>query len=226
MSIKLKMSGVTKSYGDGDSTLSVLAGLELEVREGEFVAVLGPSGSGKSTFLSTAGALVTPTSGEIKIDGEAIGLKTKQQLSDLRLHKIGFMFQSAHLIPYLKVEEQLLFVAKLAGTEQAIAKQRSQELLTRLGMWERRNYYPEKLSGGEKQRVAIARAWMNNPAILLADEPTASLDYTRGREVVKMIADEVQLEGKAAVMVTHDERMLEWCHRVLYLKDGKLIDQG
>lgn len=226
MSIKLKMSGVTKSYGDGDSTLSVLAGLELEVREGEFVAVLGPSGSGKSTFLSTAGALVTPTSGEIKIDGEAIGLKTKQQLSDLRLHKIGFMFQSAHLIPYLKVEEQLLFVAKLAGTEQAIAKQRSQELLTRLGMWERRHYYPEKLSGGEKQRVAIARAWMNNPAILLADEPTASLDYTRGREVVKMIADEVQLEGKAAVMVTHDERMLEWCHRVLYLKDGKLIDQG
>ncbi|MBP1907725.1 putative ABC transport system ATP-binding protein [Paenibacillus turicensis] len=226
MSIKLKMSGVTKSYGDGDSTLSVLAGLELEVREGEFVAVLGPSGSGKSTFLSTAGALVTPTSGEIKIDGEAIGLKTKQQLSDLRLHKIGFMFQSAHLIPYLKVEEQLLFVAKLAGTEQAMAKQRAQELLTRLGMWERRHYYPEKLSGGEKQRVAIARAWMNNPAILLADEPTASLDYTRGREVVKMIADEVQLEGKAAVMVTHDERMLEWCHRVLYLKDGKLIDQG
>jgi putative ABC transport system ATP-binding protein len=226
MSIKLKMSGVTKSYGDGDSTLSVLAGLELEVREGEFVAVLGPSGSGKSTFLSTAGALVTPTSGEIKIDDEAIGLKTKQQLSDLRLHKIGFMFQSAHLIPYLKVEEQLLFVAKLAGTEQAIAKQRSQELLTRLGMWERRHYYPEKLSGGEKQRVAIARAWMNNPAILLADEPTASLDYTRGREVVKMIADEVQLEGKAAVMVTHDERMLEWCHRVLYLKDGKLVDQA
>lgn len=222
MSIKLKMSGVTKSYGDGDSTLSVLAGLELEVREGEFVAVLGPSGSGKSTFLSTAGALVTPTSGEIKIDGEAIGLKTKQQLADLRLHKIGFMFQSAHLIPYLKVEEQLLFVSKLAGTEQAIAKQRAQELLTRLGMWERRHYYPEKLSGGEKQRVAIARAWMNNPAILLADEPTASLDYTRGREVVKMIADEVQMEGKAAVMVTHDERMLEWCHRVLYLKDGKL----
>lgn len=223
MSTKLKMSGVTKSYGDGESILSVLAGLELEVHEGEFVAVLGPSGSGKSTFLSTAGALVTPTSGEIKIDGEAIGLKTKQELADLRLHKIGFMFQSAHLIPYLKVEEQLVFVAKLAGTEQAKAKQRAQELLTRLGMWERRHYYPEKLSGGEKQRVAIARAWMNNPAILLADEPTASLDYTRGREVVKMIADEVQLEGKAAVMVTHDERMLEWCHRVLYLKDGKLV---
>lgn len=222
MSIKLKMSGVTKSYGDGDNTLSVLANLELEVHEGEFVAVLGPSGSGKSTFLSTAGALVTPTSGEIKIDGEAIGLKTKQELASLRLNKIGFMFQSAHLIPYLKVEEQLLFVAKLAGTDQAIAKQRAHELLTRLGMWERRHYYPEKLSGGEKQRVAIARAWMNNPAILLADEPTASLDYIRGREVVKMIADEVKLEGKAAVMVTHDERMLEWCHRVLYLKDGKL----
>ncbi|MNJ49129.1 putative hemin import ATP-binding protein HrtA [compost metagenome] len=110
------------------------------------------------------------------------------------------------------------------GAQQQFAKERARELLTRLGMWERRHYYPEKLSGGEKQRVAIARAWMNSPAILLADEPTASLDYVRGREVVKMIADEVKLEGKAAVMVTHDERMLEWCHRVLHLKDGKLIN--
>lgn len=226
MSIKLKMSGVSKSYGDGESTLSILSGLELEVHDGEFIAVLGPSGSGKSTFLSTAGALVTPTSGDIMIDGESLSQRNKQELASLRLHKIGFMFQSAHLIPYLKVEEQLLFVAKLAGTDHHVAKERSQQLLTRLGMWERRHYYPEKLSGGEKQRVAIARAWMNSPAILLADEPTASLDYTRGIEVVKMIADEVKSEGKAAVMVTHDERMLEWCHRVLHLKDGKLINSG
>lgn len=134
------------------------------------------------------------------------------------------MFQSAQLLPFLKVEEQLLYVAKLAKLSQKEAKVRAAYLLKRLEIWERRNHYPEQLSGGEKQRVAIARAWMNKPAILFADEPTASLDYSRGREVVRMIADEVRSEGKAAVMVTHDERMLDWCDRVLHLEDGVLVE--
>lgn len=223
MSAKLIMKQVTKTYGDGNSTLSVLNNLDLTVNEGEFVAVLGPSGSGKSTFLSAAGALLTPTSGQIFIDGEPLGDKDKSELTELRLHKIGFMFQSAQLLPYLKVEEQLLYVAKLAKLSTKDAKVRASYLLKRLGIWERRNQYPEQLSGGEKQRVAIARAWMNKPAILFADEPTASLDYERGKEVVRMIADEVKSEKKAAVMVTHDERMLEWCDRVLYLEDGVLV---
>jgi len=134
------------------------------------------------------------------------------------------MFQSAQLLPYLKVEEQLLYVASQAKMSSKEAKERAADLLKRLGLWERRNQYPEKLSGGEKQRVAIARAWMNKPAILLADEPTASLDFKRGKEVVRMIAEEVKNEGKAAVMVTHDERMLEWCDRVLHLEDGRLVE--
>jgi len=224
MSAKLIMKQVTKNFGDGEATMSVLNKLDLTVQAGEFVAVLGPSGSGKSTFLSTAGALLSPTSGEVLIDGESLKDKNKNELTQLRLEKIGFMFQSAQLLPYLKVEEQLLYVAKLAKQDLKEAKQRVAYLLKRLGIWERRNHYPEKLSGGEKQRVAIARAWMNHPAILFADEPTASLDYKRGREVVSMIADEVKREGKAAVMVTHDERMLEWCDRVLHLENGVLVE--
>ncbi|WP_028563545.1 ABC transporter ATP-binding protein [Paenibacillus pinihumi] len=224
MSAKLIMKQVTKTYGDGAATMSVLNKLNLEVKGGEFVAVLGPSGSGKSTFLSIAGALLTPTSGEVAIDGESLKDKSKGELTRLRLEKIGFMFQSAQLLPYLKVEEQLHYVAKLAKLDAKESRERASYLLKRLGIWERRDHYPEKLSGGEKQRVAIARAWMNKPAILFADEPTASLDYKRGREVVSMIADEVKQEGKAAVMVTHDERMLEWCDRVLRLQDGVLID--
>jgi putative ABC transport system ATP-binding protein len=223
MSAKLIMKQVTKTYGDGDGAMTVLNNLDFTVNEGEFVAVLGPSGSGKSTFLSAAGALLTPTSGEIFIDGESLRDKDKGALTELRLQKIGFMFQSAQLLPFLKVEEQLLYVAKLAKLTTKEAKVRATYLLKRLEIWERRNQYPEQLSGGEKQRVAIARAWMNKPAILFADEPTASLDYSRGREVVRMIADEVRSEGKAAVMVTHDERMLEWCDRVLHLEDGELV---
>ncbi|NOU82025.1 ATP-binding cassette domain-containing protein [Paenibacillus sp. LMG 31459] len=223
MSAKLIMKQVTKTYGDGDGAMTVLNNLDFTVNEGEFVAVLGPSGSGKSTFLSAAGALLTPTSGEIFIDGESLRDKDKGALTELRLQKIGFMFQSAQLLPFLKVEEQLLYVAKLAKLTTKEAKVRATCLLKRLEIWERRNQYPEQLSGGEKQRVAIARAWMNKPAILFADEPTASLDYSRGREVVRMIADEVRSEGKAAVMVTHDDRMLEWCDRVLHLEDGVLV---
>jgi putative ABC transport system ATP-binding protein len=225
MSAKLVMEQVTKTYGDGDGdgAMTVLKNLDLTVNEGEFVAVLGPSGSGKSTFLSAAGVLLTPTSGEIFIDGESLLNKNKSDLTELRLQKIGFMFQSAQLLPFLKVEEQLLYVARLAKLTTKEAKVRATYLLKRLEIWERRNHYPEQLSGGEKQRVAIARAWMNKPAILFADEPTASLDYSRGREVVRMIADEVRSEGKAAVMVTHDERMLEWCDRVLHLEDGVLV---
>ncbi|KUP23019.1 ABC transporter ATP-binding protein [Paenibacillus sp. DMB5] len=224
MSTMLMMKQVTQTYGDGGQTMSVLDNLDLTVHEGEFVAVLGPSGSGKSTFLSAAGALLTPTSGEIYIDGESLNNKDKKELTALRLQKIGFMFQSAQLLPYLKVEEQLLYVARLAKLEAKEAKARAAHLMQRLGIWDRRSHYPEKLSGGEKQRVAIARAWMNKPAILFADEPTASLDFERGREVVRMIADEVQSEGKAAVMVTHDERMLEWCTRVLLLENGALVE--
>lgn len=222
---RMILDNITHTFEDGGMQRTVLDHLSLQVSEGEFVAVMGPSGSGKSTFLSIAGALLEPTSGSVLLDGESIDGKEKQALSDMRLNKIGFIFQSANLIPYLKVEEQLMLVAKLGNMDKAKANKRVRELLHKLDLEHRRSAYPEKLSGGERQRVAIARALMNDPAVLLADEPTASLDASRGRDVVRMIAGEAKERGKSAVMVTHDERVLPLCDRVLYLENGRLIEK-
>ncbi|KRF30514.1 ABC transporter ATP-binding protein [Paenibacillus sp. Soil787] len=225
MKNRLVLQEITRTFEDGGTERTILDKLNLEVAEGELVAVMGPSGSGKSTFLSIAGALLEPTSGHVLLDGESIIGKDKQALSDLRLQKIGFIFQSANLIPYLKVEEQLVLVTKLAGMEKAMATKRAKELLDKMGLSHRRTAYPEKLSGGERQRVAIARALMNDPAVLFADEPTASLDASRGHDIVSMIAKQVKDQRKSAVMVTHDERVLPLCDRVLFLENGKLIEK-
>ncbi|MEK0317762.1 ABC transporter ATP-binding protein [Cohnella sp. 56] len=218
----LHMQDVVHRYRDGDEARTVLSGLSLQVGAGELVAVMGPSGSGKSTFLSIAGALLTPGSGVVTIDGTPLSGLDTRALADLRLSKIGFIFQSANLIPYLKVDEQLRLVSKLSHADAAGAARRSDMLLERLGIRSRRRQYPDRLSGGERQRVAIARAWMNDPPLLLADEPTASLDEERGAEVVRMLAEGARTDGKAAVMVTHDSRVLELCDRVLKLQDGVL----
>lgn len=219
---KLRLSGVSHQYGDGESVLNVLDGLSCTVSAGELVAVVGPSGSGKSTFLSIAGALLTPSSGEVEIGGRSLAGLNERQLADLRLHEIGFIFQGANLLPYLKVEEQLRFVAKLGRADKQQAAHRADELLERLGLTARRRHYPDKLSGGERQRVAVARALMNDPSVILADEPTASLDADRGRDVTRLLAERVKAEGKAGVIVTHDERILPYCDRVLRLEAGRL----
>lgn len=223
MKNRLVLQGITQTFEDGGVKRTILDKLDLEVAEGELVAVMGPSGSGKSTFLSIAGALLEPTEGQVLLDGASIMGKNKQDISDVRLQQLGFIFQSANLIPYLKVEEQLMVVAKLAGTDKAKAAKRVDELLETVGLNHRRKAYAEKLSGGERQRVAIARALMNDPAVLLADEPTASLDAERGLDIVSMIARLVKEQGKSAVMVTHDERILPLCNRVLFLENGKLV---
>ncbi|MBL3649729.1 ABC transporter ATP-binding protein [Bacillus vallismortis] len=224
MSQKLILDHIDKVFGDGESSVKVLDQVSLEVKAGEFVAVVGPSGSGKSTFLSIAGALLSPTRGRIMIDGSDISQVTEKKMNRIRLKKIGFVFQSSNLIPYLTVRDQLLLISKLAGSSNNKAEQRAIDLLQRLGLKHRMNSYPQSLSGGERQRVAIARAWMNDPEIILADEPTASLDSERGRTIVKMLADEVKSREKAAVMVTHDKRMLDLCDRVVYIDDGKLSE--
>lgn len=221
---KLVLESVSKSFGDGENAVDVLNDLSLRVKEGELVAIVGPSGSGKSTFLSIAGALLSPSSGRVIIDGDEINNMSSAQMNSIRLKKIGFIFQSANLIPYLTVRDQLLLVTELEGNRNKEAKKRADDLLEKLGLAHRKHHYPESLSGGERQRVAIARAWMNNPEIIFADEPTASLDSERGRAVVQMLADEVKLRGKAAVMVTHDQRMLDLCDRVVWMEDGKLAE--
>ncbi|MBC1501602.1 ABC transporter ATP-binding protein [Listeria weihenstephanensis] len=218
----LKMEHIYKSYQDGDKEIEVLKDVSLEVARGEFVAIVGPSGAGKSTFLSIAGALLSPTSGEITIGDERLSSLSKKELADARLQKIGFIFQGANLIPYLNVRDQLLVISELAGEKSKTKKAAADELLEELGLGARKKKYPESLSGGEKQRVAIARALMNNPDVILADEPTASLDKERGHAVVQMIADEVKRKNKAAIMVTHDERVLDLVDRVIRIEDGRL----
>lgn len=216
------MKNISKNYQDGEQVIEVLKNVSLEVAQGEFVAIVGPSGAGKSTFLSIAGALLSPTEGEIAIGGTTLNNMSEKALTKVRLDKVGFIFQGANLIPYLNVRDQLLVIAELSGEKGSAAKERADKLLQELGLTARQNNYPESLSGGEKQRVAIARALMNDPDIILADEPTASLDANRGHKVVQMIADEVKRKNKAAIMVTHDERVLDLVDRVIRIEDGYL----
>ncbi|MCH5586267.1 ABC transporter ATP-binding protein [Shimazuella sp. AN120528] len=212
---------VSKVYGEKTNQTAALKDVSFSVNTGEFVAIIGPSGSGKSTFLSMAGLLLSPTSGNVFIENEIITNLKEKDRANLRLQKIGFVFQASNLIPYLTVMDQLLLIGKLSRSRKD-TKQKADRLLEKLGLSHRKHHFPSQLSGGEKQRVAIARAWMNDPQIILADEPTASLDSKRGREVVEMLASEIKRKEKAGIIVTHDERVLDLCDRVLMIKDGEL----
>lgn len=216
MTAILELNDVSKTYEQGNERLTVLDHVSMRVNPGEFGAILGPSGSGKSTLLSIIGALTSPSSGEVKMNGRNVhNLNDKEQTS-LRLKEIGFVFQQSNLVPFLTVEEQLVFVGKLNKQGDSLRK-RAWELLSHLGMAERRAHYPEQLSGGEQQRIAIARALMNEPRLILADEPTASLDQARGKSVVELLAKETKERNIATIMVTHDETMIghcDWVYRM------------
>lgn len=219
---RLVLATISKTYGTGEQQVTALDQISLSVRAGEFVAIVGPSGSGKTTLLAIAGALLHPTSGTVALNGMAVSRLPAAKLAQFRLQHIGFVLQSSNLVSYLSARDQVLLVAKLAGKLDRHAQARADQLLDELGLAQRRTHYPEALSGGERQRVAIARALMNDPDVLLADEPTANLDSGRGREVVEMVAAQVKRSNKAAVMVTHDERMLDRCDRVVRIADGRL----
>ncbi|HDR6269008.1 ABC transporter ATP-binding protein [Bacillus cereus] len=223
MTSLLKLDKVSKVYGEGNTEVTALHPMSLDVKAGEFIGIVGPSGSGKSTLLSIAGALLSPSKGDIYIREQNITKLSEKEMTDIRLKKIGFIFQFANLVPYLNVKEQLLYIAKLKKDNKQESEKRANHLLAAFGLGERKNHYPNQLSGGEKQRVAIVRAFMNNPDLILADEPTASLDSKRAREVVEMMKREVKESQKAAIMITHDERMLDVCDRILTLRDGKLV---
>ncbi|WP_410985735.1 ABC transporter ATP-binding protein [Bacillus cereus] len=219
----LKLDQVSKVYGEGDTEVTALHPITLDVKEGEFIGIVGPSGSGKSTLLSIAGALLSPSKGNIYLSGQNITSLSEKEMTDIRLKRIGFIFQFANLVPFLTVKEQLLYIAKLKKENKKEADTYANQLLKIFGLAHRINHYPRQLSGGEKQRVAIARAFMNDPNLILADEPTASLDSKRAREVVEMMKQEVKKNKKAAIMITHDEKMLDVCDRILTLRDGKLL---
>lgn len=218
----LKINSVSMFYDDGISQVAVLNEINISVESGEFIAVVGPSGSGKSTFLSVAGALLKASKGEVELSGKGISKLSQRELSNVRLNEIGFIMQTSNLVPYLNVLDQLLVVKRMAGKVKAKDKEFAINLLEELGLGSKLKSFPEELSGGEKQRTAIARAFMNDPDLILADEPTASLDTKRAHEVVGLIAKEVKSRKKAAIMVTHDERMLEYCDKVYRMEDGKL----
>lgn len=219
----LVMNQIVKTFGKDKTAVTALKGLDFRVKEGEFISIIGPSGSGKSTFLTIAGGLQNPTSGEIMINQTNFTRLNEKQRAKLRFKDIGFILQSSNLIPFLKVKEQFYLVDKVSGIKRE--KERIEELLSSLDILDLQEKYPRDLSGGERQRVAIGRALFNNPSLILADEPTASLDTDHAYEVVKLLVKEAHEKKKATVMVTHDSRMIQWSDRVYRMEDGQLIEE-
>lgn len=213
---------VSKHYKEGDRTFTALNNVSISVKPGEFVAVIGPSGSGKSTFLSVAGALLQPSEGIVTINGTQLSDLKPKELSKLRLEQIGFILQTSNLVPYLTVLDQLLVVKKMKGSITNDDKLFAKELLEEVGLGDKLKKFPNQLSGGERQRTAIARALINDPNIILADEPTASLDTQRAFEIVELMKNGLKSRNKAAIMVTHDERLLKYCDKVYQMVDGNL----
>jgi len=223
MTSVLEMNHVTKTYGAKHTAVTALKELTFAVEKGEFVAVIGPSGSGKSTFLTIAAGLQAPTQGEVKIGGQAISQLSKKERLAMRFQKIGFILQSSNLVPFLTVAGQFRLIEKVDQSKNN--KEKKEQLLRTLGIEELRDKYPRDLSGGERQRVAIACALYHEPDIILADEPTASLDTEKAFDVVKLLAREAKEKDKGIMMVTHDERLLEYCDRVVHIHDGQLEEK-
>lgn len=222
--MSLQVKDIKKSFGKGSSETKVLKGINFEVNEGEFVILNGASGSGKTTLLTILGELLSQSSGNILYNGVPLYSNDKKA-SELRLNEIGFIFQSSHLVPYLKVKDQLATIGKEAGMSKKEATKRAEKLLKQIGLEEQLNAFPHTLSGGQKQRVAIMRSLMNNPKMILADEPTASLDAERATEVIDMIKDQIQSKKMIGIMITHDKRLFDYADRVIELDDGIIVSK-
>ncbi len=219
----LEVKEVVKTFQTDGGAINAVDGVSFTVEHGEFVALVGPSGSGKTTMLSILAALLTPSSGQVLIDGQNLARMNEAERVILRREKIGFTFQANNLIPYLSAQENVELMLRLNGRLEHGARIRAQELLARLGLAERLNNLPAQMSGGQQQRVAIARALIHNPTLVLADEPTASLDTERAFQVVETFAALIHENNRAGIMVTHDLRMCQYVDRVLQMRDGKLV---
>jgi putative ABC transport system ATP-binding protein len=220
-SATLQISHVTKRYGAGSTEVTAVRDVSLAVSPSEIVLIMGPSGSGKTTLLSMLGALLKPTGGTIQLNGTTISALEENRLPDIRLKQFGFIFQDFNLLSALTALENVAIVAELAGAKSGEAKRKAASLLTELGLGERLNFPPEKLSGGEKQRVAIARALVNDPRLILADEPTANLDSKIGHEIMRLLRNIAKEQGRSVVIVSHDQRIKDIADRVLWLEDGE-----
>ena len=218
----MSLESVTRDYRQGDETIHALHSTDLQLRAGELVGILGPSGSGKSTLLTIMGGLRTPSSGTVTISGEPFSVLPEKRRAGLRLRRIGFVLQASGLVPFLRLNDQFVLHSRVTRTKDDT--DRRDHLLESLGISRRAHAYPSELSGGERQRAAIAVALYHDPDII-ADEPTAALDTRRAQDVAHLLADQTHELGKATVMVTHDERLLPVCDRVLAMHDGILTEQ-
>lgn len=224
MSKVLETIDVSKIYQAGELTVNAVDAASISVKRGEFVALVGPSGSGKTTMLAMLAALLNPSRGQVIIDSEDIGRMKESQRVNFRRKKIGFTFQSNNLVPYLNVRENVELMLRLNGKLNNDGRQRAEDLLNRLGLDDRLNSLPSQLSGGQKQRVAIARSLIHQPSLVLADEPTASLDTERAYQVVQIFSDLIHEQGKAGMMVTHDLRMVKFVDKVIQMVDGRVAN--
>jgi putative ABC transport system ATP-binding protein len=222
-SVALEVKDLVKTFSLDGTTINAVDDVSFQVRSGEFVALVGPSGSGKTTMLSILAALLSPTSGQVLVDGADLARMHEKQRVKLRREKIGFTFQANNLIPFLTAQENVEFMLRLNGKADRSGRTRSEEILARLGLSDRLHNLPAQLSGGQQQRVAIARALIHNPAVVLADEPTASLDTERAFQVVETFAHLIHENNRAGIIVTHDLRMCQYVDRVLQMQDGKLV---
>lgn len=221
----IQTENLTKIYGKGEAAVTALDHVNIAVNAGEFVAVMGPSGCGKSTLLHLIGGLDRPTEGNVRVEGIALAEMNDDALTKLRRQKIGFVFQFFNLIPVLTAVENAALPVALDGVKPSEAKRRAAEWLTRFGLGDRLAARPDQLSGGQQQRVAIARALVAEPALLLADEPTGNLDTRSGDEIAGLLRDVTKKYGRTVVMVTHDPRIAAYADRIIFLKDGKVVDE-
>jgi putative ABC transport system ATP-binding protein len=221
----LEARGLTKVYGEGDTAVHALDGVDIEVGRGQMVAIMGPSGSGKSTLLHLLGALDTPSAGRILLGGERYDGLGDGGLTRLRREKIGFVFQFFNLLASLSAEENVLLPALIAGRRDEVTRERARDLLGRVGLSERAHHLPSELSGGEQQRTSIARALLTEPEIVLADEPTGNLDTRSSQEVLGLLRELNEAEGQTLVLVTHDPAAAAIAERVIFLRDGRVAGE-
>lgn len=216
----LTFKNVTKTFKDGNETIQAVKDLTLHFDRGELIAIIGPSGSGKSTFLTMAGALQSATEGQIEINEQSITQLNQKQLSKLRLNEIGFILQTSNLVPFLTVEQQFKLLKN--AKKNVMNKDQYDTLINQLGLSKHLRQLPSELSGGQRQRVAIAKALYTNPSIILADEPTASLDTDNAMQVMDILSEQTKALNKTCIVVTHDERLTQYCDRVFEMIDGVL----
>ncbi|MFH1220605.1 MAG: ABC transporter ATP-binding protein [Candidatus Eisenbacteria bacterium] len=218
----ISMKGISKNYEMGDAMVHALRGLDLEVEKGEFMSIVGPSGSGKSTLMNLIGCLDRPSEGEYYLDGEKVSELNDDELAHIRNKKIGFVFQTFNLLPRTNCLHNVELPLLYSNVPRKEREKRALDMLTRVGLGERVHHNPNELSGGERQRVAIARALVNDPAIVLADEPTGNLDSRTGTEIMALFT-QLNKEGKTIVLVTHERYIADYSNRIITLRDGKVV---